>query len=175
MMYAVKVRDPSQAEVVVDEINTQLPEVHAALAGEFVEQMPDMNNANAMLDGISFLAIFVGGVGVLNTMLMAVLERTHEIGVLRALGWRRWAILSLIMKESFLLGVLGGIVGIGIAFGLVYLITSIPMIGNAFSPVFNVEVFIRAMVVALILGMVGGIYPAYRATRLQPVEALRYE
>ena len=174
-MYAVKVHDPSQAKAVVDKINTQLPEAHAALAGEFVEQMPDMDNANAMLDGISFLAIFVGGVGVLNTMLMVVLERTREIGVLRALGWRRGAILSLILKESFLLGLLGGILGIGIAFGLVNLITSIPMIGDAFSPVFNVEVFIRAIFVALILGIVGGIYPAYRATRLQPVEALRYE
>lgn len=175
MMYGVKVFDPSQAKDLVQRINTQLPEVHAALAGEFVEQMPDMNNVNAMLGGISFLAIFVGGVGVLNTMLMAVFERTHEIGVLRALGWRRRTILSMIMKESLLLGILGGIVGIGIAYILAYLISSIPMIGDAFSPVFNVEVFIRAIVVALILGVVGGIYPAYRATRLQPVEALRYE
>jgi ABC-type antimicrobial peptide transport system permease subunit len=175
MMYAVKVFNPAQAKDLVNRINTQLPEVHAALAGEFVEQMPDMNNVNAMLDGISFLAIFVGGVGVLNTMLMAVFERTHEIGVLRALGWRRRTILNMIMKESLLLGILGGIVGIGIAYVLVYLITSIPMIGDAFSPVFNIEVFIRSMVVALILGVVGGIYPAYRATRLQPVEALRYE
>lgn len=174
-MYGVKVYDPRQASAVVEKINAQIPAVHASLAGDFVDQMPDMANAYAMINGISLLAILVGGVSILNTMLMSVFERTREIGVLRALGWRRRSILALIVKEALLIGLLGGISGIGIAFGLVALAANAPMVGEAFEPAFTMDVFVRAVFVALLLGLLGGLYPAYRATRLQPVEALRYE
>jgi ABC-type antimicrobial peptide transport system permease subunit len=174
-MYAVKVKDPSQARATVEQINAMIPEVHAALAGEFADQMPDMQNADAFLDGISSLAIIVGGVGVLNTMLMSVLERTREIGVLRALGWRRASILGLILRESAVLGVLGGTIGIGVAYLLVEMINLIPLLAGTLTVVFSWDVFARGFLVALFLGVVGGLYPAYRATRLQPVEALRYE
>ncbi len=174
-MYAVKVMDPSQAAAVVEKINLSIPEAHAALSGEFVEQMPDMQASEAVFGGISVLAIFVGGLGVLNTMLMAVFERTREIGVLRTLGWRRRAILGLILRESLLLGFIGGIAGLGIAFGLVYLIGQVPLVGEAFAAVWGLDLFLRAMLVALVLGLLGGLYPAFRATQLEPVEALRYE
>lgn len=174
-MYTVKLHDPSQAEEVVRQINGQFPEVHAALSGEFADQMPDMENMDAMMSGISFLAILVGGVGVMNTMLMAVLERTREIGVLRALGWHRRRILGMILKEAFLLGILGGLAGVAIAFGLAAALGATPMIGDAFNPVWETDIFIRASSIALLLGLIGGIYPALRATRLEPIEALRYE
>lgn len=174
-MYMIKVEDPSQARQIVDSINSQFPEVHAALTGEFAEQMPDMENMDAMMAGISFLAILVGGIGVMNTMLMAVLERTREIGVLRALGWRRRRILGMIIQESILLGIFGAIAGVGIAFGLVALLAQAPMVGDSVSPIWELDIFVRAIGIALMLGIIGGIYPAFRATRLQPVEALRYE
>jgi len=174
-MYAVKLNDPSQAEGVVTKINSQFPDVHAALAGDFVEQLPDMESSEAIINAISFLAILVGGVGVLNTMLMAVFERTREIGVLRALGWRRRAVLSLILKEALLIGLLGGIAGIGTALLMIFMLQQVPMIGGYLTPIWEWDVFVRALVIALMLGLLGGLYPAYRATRLQPVEALRYE
>ncbi|MFC2053787.1 ABC transporter permease [Chloroflexota bacterium] len=174
-MYAVKLNDPSQAEGVVTKINSQFPDVHAALAGDFVEQLPDMESSEAIVNAISFLAILVGGVGVLNTMLMAVFERTREIGVLRALGWRRRAILSLILKEALLIGLLGGIAGIGTALLMIFMLQQVPMIGSYLTPIWEWDVFVRALVIALMLGLLGGLYPAFRATRLQPVEALRYE
>ncbi len=174
-MYAVKLNDPSQAEVVVTKINSQFPDVHAALAGDFVEQLPDMESSEAMTNAISFLAILIGGVGVLNTMLMSVFERTREIGVLKALGWRRRSILSLIMKEALLIGLLGGIAGIGTALLMIFLLQQVPMVGSFLTPIWDWEVFVRAIFIALMLGLLGGLYPAYRATRLQPVEALRYE
>lgn len=174
-MYAVKVHDPDQAEELVERINSQFPEVHAALAGEFVDQMPDSQNSNAMMNAIYYLAILVGGVGVLNTMLMSVFERTREIGVLRALGWRRWAVLNLILREAILLGSLGGLAGIGLALVMMRLLSRTPMVGEFLQPKITGEIIIQAILVALLLGLVGGLYPAYRATRLQPVEALRYE
>ncbi|MDD2696432.1 MAG: ABC transporter permease, partial [Anaerolineales bacterium] len=174
-MLSVKLRDPSMAQQVVDEINTSYTDIHASLASQFVEQMPDIQNSNAMMDAISLLAIVIGGVGVLNTMLMAVFERTREIGVLRALGWRARAVLLMIMKEAILLGVSGGLSGILIAFFLVALLGRAPMVGGMLSASWDLDIFVRTILIAVALGAFGGLYPAYRATRLQPVEALRYE
>jgi putative ABC transport system permease protein len=134
-----------------------------------------MQNSSAMIGSISLLALLVGGVGVLNTMLMSVFERTREIGVLRALGWRRRRILGLILREAIVLGLLGGLVGIAVAFGFTGLIMSIPSYGEMFNPNWTAVIFARAIFVALSLGVLGGLYPAFRATRMQPVEALRYE
>ena len=174
-LYMVKVNDPSQAEEIVDMINTRFPEVHAALTGEFAEQMPDMQSMDAMMAGISFLAILVGGVGVMNAMLMSVLERTREIGVLRALGWRRGRILRMIMTEALLLGIFGAIAGIFVAFGLGELLLRAPVVGDLLQIRWEADIFTRAISLAIFLGVLGGFYPAFRATRLQPVEALRYE
>ncbi|HLF89893.1 MAG TPA: FtsX-like permease family protein [Anaerolineales bacterium] len=174
-MYLVKLEDPRQASEVVEIINTRFPDAHAALSGEFANQMPDMQNVGAMTGGMSFLAIIVGGVGVMNTMLMAVLERTREIGVLRALGWRRRAILRLILREALLMGFLGGIMGVLVAFGLKVMLEATPFYGDAIDFIWQPMAFIRAFLVAALLGLFGGLYPAFRATQLQPVEALRYE
>jgi ABC-type antimicrobial peptide transport system permease subunit len=171
----VDLEDARKTEVLVDEINLRFPGVHAAPSGEFVDQMPDMENADGMLNGISFLALIVGGLGVLNTMLMSILERTREIGVLRALGWGRREVLSLILREALLLGVLGGLASIIIGVLLAYLLTLAPLVGSVLQPEWTLGVFIRALSIALLLGIFGGLFPAYRATRMQPVEALRYE
>jgi ABC-type antimicrobial peptide transport system permease subunit len=174
-LFAVKARNPADAPLLVDEITRRFPEAHAALTGDFVDQMPDMQNGTAMINAVSLLAIMVGGVGVLNTMLMAVIERTREIGVLRALGWKRRSILALIMREALLLGVLGGAAGILVAIGLVGLLEAAPMIGEIITFQWSVPTVVRAVGVAASLGTLGGLYPAYRAARMQPVEALRYE
>jgi ABC-type lipoprotein release transport system permease subunit len=174
-LYSVRLHEPVQAPRVVDEINARFPDVHASLAGEFADEMPDMARASAMLNGISLLAILVGGVGILNTMLMSVHERTREIGVLRALGWRRRAVLGLILREAVILGLLGAVGGILVALLLPLLMSNLPYVEGVLAPRWEWDVFARAIIVSLALGLLGGFYPAYRATRLQPVEALRYE
>jgi ABC-type antimicrobial peptide transport system permease subunit len=174
-MLMVDLENPRQTQAIVEQINTRFPDVHAAATGEFVDQMPDMENADGMLNGISILALIVGGLGVLNTMLMSILERTREIGVLRALGWRRRDILTLILREALLLGGLGGVASLIIGIGLAYLLSMAPLVGMVLQPQWSLAVFIRALIIALLLGIIGGLLPAYRATRLQPVEALRYE
>lgn len=174
-MLMVDIEDVRKTQSLVEEINQRFPDVHAAATGEFVDQMPDMENADGMLNGISFLALIVGGLGVLNTMLMSILERTREIGVLRALGWGRHDILGMILREAIILGVLGGFASILIGVFLAYLLTLAPLVGSVLQPEWTLGVFIRALTIALLLGIIGGILPAFRATRMQPVEALRYE
>jgi len=174
-LYMVKVRDARRAPDLVEKINADIPEVHAALTGEYAAQMPDLQNADAFFNAISVMAVAVGGLGVLNTMLMAVHERTREIGVLRAVGWRRRAVLRMILKESLLLAGLGAAAGVLIALGLTAMMNRIPYVGGVMKPLWHATVFLRAGWVAVALGLFGGLYPAYRATRLQPVEALRYE
>ena len=174
-LFAVRLKDPNQSAALAERINQEFPDVHATLGADFVSELPDMESSTAMIGSISFLAVLVGGVGVLNTMLMSVFERTREIGVLRALGWRRRRILGLILRESVILGLLGGLSGILTAFILTGLMMSIQSYGEMINPIWTPEIFVRAIFVALSLGVVGGLYPAYRATRMQPVEALRYE
>lgn len=174
-MYSVQLIDNRQAGEVLANISGQYSDVHAALAADFLNEMPDMKNSDGMMNVLSILAVVIGGLGVLNTMLMAVMERTREIGVLRALGWRRKNVLMMIIKESGLLGVLGGILGILVAFLLSFLISLNKDIGLMFAPIWNWYIFVRALAVAMSLGLVGGIYPALRASNLLPTEALRYE
>lgn len=174
-MYGVKLEHPEEAEAMVAAINATFPEVHAALSSEWAEETPDMQTSRGMLDGVAYMAVAVGGVGVMNTMLMSVLERTREIGVLRALGWRRRRVLALILQEALLLGLLGGAVGIATAFILGALAAAAPMIGSYLDPAWEPDILARAVAIALALGLVGGLYPAWKATRMAPIEALRYE
>jgi ABC-type antimicrobial peptide transport system permease subunit len=174
-MVAVKVKDFSQAPAIVERLNTRYPGLYSALSSDFAEEMPDIQSSNAMLDGIALVALAAGGLSVLNTMLMSVFERTREIGVLRALGWRRHAVLAMILRESVLLGLLGGVVGIAIAFAMIELMKLNAALGSWIEPVWSWDIFARALLLSLFLGAIGGLYPAYRATRLSPVEALRYE
>ncbi|MCX6072095.1 MAG: ABC transporter permease [Chloroflexi bacterium] len=174
-MIGVKLEDPAHAQALVERINNEYPGVYAALTTDFAEEMPDIQSSNAMLDGISLMAIAAGGLTVLNTMMMAVFERTREIGVLRALGWRRRAVLRMILRESALLGLLGGLAGIVLSFVLIELMQMNVSLGSWVDPAWSWDIFARAILLSLLLGAAGGLYPAYRATRLQPVEALRYE
>lgn len=174
-MASVKLVDPNQAEAVAAKINANFEEVHASLSGEFADNLPDMQNSNQILGVLSFMAVLIGGIGIMNTMLMAVLERTREIGALRALGWQRRAVLGLILREALLLSIVGGLVAIPLALLMVFSISSLSAAKEIINLTITWQIYLKAMFVALSLGLVGGIYPALRATRLQPVEALRYE
>lgn len=125
---------------------------------------------------ISLLAIFIGAVGVINTMIMSVYERTREIGVLKAVGWKDRRILGMILGESIVLTLIAFVVGTVIAVvGVELILTLSPSVGGIIKPSFAYDIFLRAFVVAFLVGVFGGLYPAYRASRLSPTEALRYE
>ena len=95
-----------------------------------------------------------------NTVMMSMLERTHEIGTLRALGWRQRSVLAIVLKESLAISLMGAAVGVVIALALNLLMRQIPMFGSLLVIVFSPGLLIRTLVVALCLGTVGGWYPA---------------
>ncbi|MBN1813291.1 MAG: ABC transporter permease [Anaerolineae bacterium] len=174
-MYTIKLRDPERVEAVREHLEAHFSEIDVALTSEFAEIIPDLQNMENMVGQISFLAVLIGGVGMLNTMLMSVLERTREIGVLRSLGWRRRQVIGMILAEALALGVVGGVCGIVLGMAIAWGITQIPGLGGMLLPHYSPGLFVQALAVALATGGLGGLYPAWRATRMRPVEALRYE
>ncbi len=174
--YQIKLRDPSQAETVRRLIEHRFgDEVSVSLVADFVENTEDIKNTKAMLGAVFALAMLVGGVVVMNTMVMAVMERTREIGTLRAVGWRQSRVLGMILSESLALSAVSGGLGIVVGIGLAEAMSSAPAMAGLLKAEYTPTVFAEGMGVALLLGAVGGLYPAWRASRLRPVEALRYE
>jgi ABC-type antimicrobial peptide transport system permease subunit len=173
--YLISLRDPRQAEAVKDKLAAAFPEVDFSLSSELTESVSDFKVMQELANQISFLAVFIGAVGMLNAMLMSVLERTREIGVLRSVGWRRRRVLGMILRESLALGTIGGVCGIPLGLGLGGLLGLVRIWGGAIEPLYTPQLLVQAVVVAMIAGVIGGLYPAWRATKLRPVEAMRYE
>lgn len=123
-----------------------------------------------LLAGIAGISLVVAGIGVMNVMLVSVTERTREIGIKKALGARRFDILVQFLLEALVLSIIGGVLGIaaGIALGLL-----MGTVGLAF--VVSWSVVTVAVAAATAIGLVFGIFPAYRASRKNPIEALRTE
>jgi ABC-type antimicrobial peptide transport system permease subunit len=111
----------------------------------------------------------------MNVMMMSVFERTQEIGVLRALGWRRRRVLRMVLIEALALSLLSAIAGIAIGFGLGALLALEPTYGPFLPSVYSPPIFAGTFALALALGVLGGLYPSWRAASMRPIEALRYE
>ena len=174
----VKVTDNANVTTVSQSIENTYPnQLSTTTAASSADRI---NQGLSFIDtaswAISLLAIFIGAVGVINTMIMTVYERTREIGVLKAVGWKDRRILGMILGESIVLTLIAFVVGTVIAVvGVEVLLTLVPSVGSVIKPSFAIDIFLRAFGIAFIVGIVGGLYPAYRASRLSPTEALRYE
>jgi putative ABC transport system permease protein len=126
------------------------------------------------LVGIAAVSLLVGSIGIMNTMIMAVMERTKEIGVMKAIGATNSLVLSMFLLEAGFIGLIGGVIGIVIGYLLAFGVEAIAgTMGFALQVEIDFMLIAGALLFAMIVGMVSGFYPASRAAKLDPVEALR--
>lgn len=144
---------------------------------DFVETAKTITNVfTIFLGGVAGISLLVGGIGIMNIMLVSVTERTREIGLRKALGARKRDILYQFLTESSLLSFLGGLIGIAVGWLLSFIVGRIAAANNTpITPSISLQSILLATLFSTAVGLFFGIYPANRAASLEPVEALRYE
>jgi putative ABC transport system permease protein len=130
-----------------------------------------MSLLTSLLAGIASISLLVGGIGIMNIMLVTVRERTREIGIRKALGAKRSQILLQFLIEAVIITLLGGLIGLGIAYFGAFMISAL----SSFQVRIGLDTVILALLFSISIGLIFGIYPANKASLLEPVEALRYE
>lgn len=142
-----------------------------------------------LLLGIAFISLLVAGIGIMNTMVVSLMERTKEIGILKALGMKNRTVLLIFLNEAIMIGLIGTVLGITAGWGLANTVSGLGLInqtlpGNTIlsnfgnitiKPLLTPIIFAGAIAFGVVVSMVFGIYPAWRASKLKPVDALRYE
>jgi len=182
----VKASSPEAVDQVVNEVTQTMRERHGTVEGadDFtVTSQKDVLDAatqvsdtlTLFLGGIAGISLAVGGIGIMNIMLTTVTERTHEIGLRKAVGAKRGDILLQFLVESMVLSLLGGLIGVIFGWGAARLMGQIRYGGSTITPVVGLDSVLLATLFSMAVGLFFGIYPATRAARLQPVDALRYE
>jgi len=176
-MFAIVAHDqtPQSLRTLADRISNVGEKIEASVADDVAQRSSEIRVARSFAWLTSVIAIMIGSVGMLNTMMMAVFERTREIAMLRALGWRRRRVMAMILGESTLICLAGAAVGIVVAVVVVRFLSQMPAAGRLVAGDISATVMAQGLVLALLLGLLGGLYPAWSAARLAPVEGLRHD
>ncbi len=161
-------------EALAKDIESQVSGVRVISPSEAEKQISQFSLIfNAILFGIAFIALIVGGLSIINTMVMSVSERTREIGLKRAIGAETNTILGEYLLESAMIGFLGGLIGMGLGVLAIFFLNNATSSSNVTVFTVSLTVVIGPVIFATILGTLAGIFPALRAARLKPVESLR--
>jgi putative ABC transport system permease protein len=181
----VQVADVSRTESATREISTLLRLRHRNTSEDdfaitnqqdTIETLEETSATfTVFLGAIASISLLVGGIGIMNIMLVSVTERTREIGIRKALGAKRRDLLLQFVAEATLLSLAGGVIGVLAGFLAGLALDGRNLAGQQFNTAFNSDIAILAMVVSAAIGLFFGIYPAMRAARLHPIEALRHE
>jgi putative ABC transport system permease protein len=180
-----RVYDIDEAEEIAEEIKETINDNHglddfanAMTMGSMLEQIGGIFTIiRAVLVGIAAIALVVASIGIMNTMLMSVMERTHEVGIMKAIGAKNRNVLSLFLLESSMVSLIGGAAGCLLGWGVAKLMSflgSMLMTGMELEAIVKPEVLLGGIAVALIVGVLSGFYPARKASKMSPVEAVRY-
>jgi putative ABC transport system permease protein len=162
-------------EQVIQAIEGLDDRLSAMPTADFVETDARIRMAGAMAWVTSTIALLIGAIGMLNTMMTSVFERTREIGILRALGWKQSRVVRMILWEAALLSFAGAVVGITGGIAMTWWMSRLPATAGTISPHIGMAVIGQGLLLALIIGLLGAVYPAYRGARLLPTEALRHD
>jgi len=167
--------DSRSIDMLRHRIESAISGVAAMPARDHVESDTQIRLARAMAWTTAAVALVLGSVGMLNTMLMSIFERTREIGILRAVGWRRRRVLALVIGEALVIALVGSLLGSVLAVIGLKALTLAPTARGFIDPNLPPGVLLIALAMGVGLSVLGGLYPAARAASLEPTEALRYE
>ena len=156
-------------------IEAAVPEVDVKNVDEFVEENTAISIALNFTWAISIVAFIIAVMGITNTMMTSILERSQQIGILIAMGWRKHRIIFLILLESLFLGLMGGVFGLFMGYGLMKGFTNTPQLGGVIDIFYDSDLMLKVLAGSVLLGIVSGLYPAIRAISLNPLEVLRNE
>ncbi|WP_146522584.1 ABC transporter permease [Stieleria varia] len=161
------------AKQISEEIQQLDRRLLALTTDEFVQTDTRMQIAGAMAWMTSMIAVVIGAIGTLNTMMTSVMERTREIGILRAVGWPSRRVTWMILLESLVLAIVSVVLGSLLAILLTWILSLSPSVRGILTPVIDLPVLLQGAVLGLTIGLLGAILPARRASRMMPTEAFR--